>query len=398
MRKTKDLISNIFTYLFSSFGIIILFSILIFIFKNGFSSLSWKLITSDYYETTYTVKSAQREDLTFTSPNLSTDEYFSYRYGIVLKDSTNLVGDEVVEITYIDDNSPFLFLINTASNETISLKCGYHVSKIVMSNDNADYIYALGKDGASNMASLMDTSTIITDMVASEGGGGIRGSLISTLYLILLTLIISTPIGVLAAIYLNEYAPKKKYIEVIRGMIDMVAGIPSIIFGLVGAIIFIPFCNSIVGSSGGSIASGALTMSLILLPTIIKTTEEALKVIPKGYRDASLALGASKTQTINKIILPNAIPGILTALLLSIGRIIGESAALIYAIGVAIKDTIKINEKSTTLAVHIWSLMSGENPNIGTSCAISIIILLVVFTLNVIVKLISKKLNKMEVK
>ncbi|MCB9498514.1 MAG: phosphate ABC transporter permease PstA [Bacillales bacterium] len=398
MRKTKDLLSNIFTYLFSSFGIIILFSILIFIFRNGLSSLSWKLITSDYYETTYTLKTAGKEEGTFTCPTLTADEYFSYRYGVVLKDSTNLVGEEVVEITYIAEDSPFLSLINTSSEEIVSLECGFNISKIVMSNDIGDYIYALGRGGASNMASTMDTSNIITDMVASEGGGGIRGSLISTLYLILLTLIISLPIGVLAAIYLNEYAPKKRFIEIIRGMIDMVAGIPSIIFGLVGAIIFIPFCNNTIGSSGGSIASGALTMSLILLPTIIKTTEEALKVIPKGYRDASLALGASKTQTINKVILPNAIPGILTAVLLSIGRIIGESAALIYAVGVAIKDTIKINEKSTTLAVHIWSLMSGENPNIATSCAISIIILLVVFTLNVIVKLISKKLNKMEVK
>ena len=116
MRKTKDLLSNIFTYLFSSFGIIILFSILIFIFRNGLSSLSWKLITSDYYETTYTLKTAGKEEGTFTSPTLTADEYFSYRYGVVLKDSTNLVGEEVVEITYIAEDSPFLSLINTSSS------------------------------------------------------------------------------------------------------------------------------------------------------------------------------------------------------------------------------------------------------------------------------------------
>ncbi|MFA6627718.1 MAG: ABC transporter permease subunit, partial [Bacilli bacterium] len=143
--------------------------------------------------------------------------------------------------------------------------------------------------------------------------------------------------------------------------------------------------------------SGALTLSIILLPIIIKTTEESLKVIPHSYRMASLALGASRTQTTFKIVLPNALSGILTATLLSIGRIIGESAALIYAVGTAIKDTAIINDKSTSLAVHIWSLMSGENPNYELACAISIIILMVVALISIGVKIISKKVNKMEI-
>lgn len=136
----------------------------------------------------------------------------------------------------------------------------------------------------------------------------------------------------------------------------------------------------------------------MLLPTVIRTTEEAINNIPKSYQSASLALGASETQTTFKVILPNALPGILTSILLCIGRIIGESAALIFAIGTAIQDQIDISKGSTTLAVHIWSVMSGENPNYGQACAISLIILMIVLILNILVKLVSKKLNKFEVK
>jgi phosphate transport system permease protein len=139
-------------------------------------------------------------------------------------------------------------------------------------------------------------------------------------------------------------------------------------------------------------------MTIILLPIIVKTTEEALRVIPVSYRYASLSLGASETQTAFKIILPNAIPGILTATILSIGRIIGESAALIYAIGTSIKDTVSINQSSTSLAVHIWTIMNGEVPNYKLASAISIIILIIVFIMSVIVKFLGKKLNRIEAK
>ncbi|UKI48750.1 MAG: ABC transporter permease subunit [Clostridium sp.] len=148
---------------------------------------------------------------------------------------------------------------------------------------------------------------------------------------------------------------------------------------LIGVIIFISFVNKTTGSTGGSILSGALTLSIMLLPIIIRTTEEAIKTIPKSYKSASLALGASETQTTFKIILPNAIPGILTSTLLSIGRIIGESAALIFLRLVQqFRTMLKINQGSTSLAVHIWSVMSNENPNYEQACAISIIILFVV--------------------
>ena len=121
-------------------------------------------------------------------------------------------------------------------------------------------------------------------------------------------------------------------------------------------------------------------------------------MIPKSFREASLALGASKTETTFKIVLPNAINGILTSVLLAIGRIIGESAALIFAIGTAIQDKISVSGSSTTLAVHIWTVLTGENPNYSQGCAISIVILVIVLILNISVKLLAKRLNRFEVK
>ena len=163
----------------------------------------------------------------------------------------------------------------------------------------------------------------------------------------------------------------------------------TIIFGFIGVIIFIPFVNSITGSSGGSILSGAFTLAIMLIPTIVKTTEESILALPKGYMDSSLALGASRTETVFKVILPNAVPGIITSAILSIGRIIGESAALVFAIGASIQDNVSLTNSSTSLAVHIWVLLSHENPNYDAACAISIIILIIVLILSLLTKLIS---------
>lgn len=135
-------------------------------------------------------------------------------------------------------------------------------------------------------------------------------------------------------------------------------------------------------------------MAVVLLPLIIRQTEESLKVVPSDLRYASLSLGATQTQTIFKVVLPSALPGILTASLLSISRIIGESAALIYTMGTFISDKPQLDQGATTLAVQIWSLMSGEQPNFELSSTISIIILMIVLSLNITVKLISYRLNK----
>ena len=225
-------------------------------------------------------------------------------------------------------------------------------------------------------------------------GEGIRGSLLTTLSLIGFSLLFALPLGVGAAIYFGVYAKKNAFTNAIRTLIDVTSGIPSIIFGLAGAIIFIPFTNALSGSTGGNIFSGSLTMAVMLLPIIVKTTEESIRVIPQSLTQASLALGASRTQTTFKVVLPNALPGILTSTLLSIGRIIGESAALVFAMGATIGDYASLTDGNASLAVHIYVILGGEAPRYQAACAIAIIILIVVLVLSLLVKFISLRLNR----
>lgn len=177
-------------------------------------------------------------------------------------------------------------------------------------------------------------------------------------------------------------------------MIEVLTGVPSIIYGLMGLAVFVPLTVKYTDATSANILSGSLTLAVILLPVIIRSTEESLKVVPDDFRNASLALGANHTQTTFNVVLPSALPGILTGTILAIGRIIGESAALIFAIGTAIKDDISIFGKSTTLSVHIWSLMKDEPANIELASTISLIILIIVLILNISVKLISKRFIK----
>lgn len=397
VRKYKDLSLNILTGLFSSVGIFVLLALLIFIFKNGWNTLSFDLLVSDYYENVYNTKLT--ENIIFqeyNNPNID-GAHFSSKWGVAFKDVTNKEGSPEIEFVHIDPKSPLVNMLDANTQDYVTIEKGHYLDRIFLKGSEGNLIIGLAKEGAEKIKNDFESATIITDLITSTPSGGIRGSLLTTVYLIILTLAIALPLGIGAAIYLHEFAEQNRFTEILRTMIDMTSGIPSIIFGLVGALVFIPFMNSVVGSDGGSIASGAMTLTIILLPVIIKTTEEALRVIPSSYRSASLALGASETQTTFRVVLPNAIAGILTATILSIGRIIGESAALIYAVGTVIKDSVKINEKSTSLAVHIWSVMSGENPNFELASAISIIILVIVLVLSVLVKLIGKKLNRFEV-
>ena len=396
MRKFKDCLLNIFTNLFSTFGILTLIAILIFIFTKGFSTLNFDFIFGDNKSKLEIVTVDVNNEM-FKDPNIE-GSYFSDKWGISLMDSKNTLGEDVVVINYIDNLSPLKRTNDVTSKEIIEIKEGQEVSQIILRDNEDNLIIAVSRDGAEKMVGEINKADHIQEMKTISKGGGIRGSLITTILLILLTLVIAMPIGIITAIYLNEFAPKNKITGVIRTMIDMTSGIPSVVFGLLGMLIFIPFMNKVIGSDGGSIASGALTLTTILLPTIIKTTEESLKVIPDSLRNASLALGSSYSQMIYKVVLPNAMPGILTSIILSIGRIIGESAALIYAIGTSISDTVAINEMSTSLAVHMWAIMSGENPNFEAACAIAIIILILTLILILITKLISKKFNKFEVK
>ena len=395
--KFKDLLLQIITYLFSSFGIIILSAIFVFIFVKGGSTLSFNMIKGDYYQEVYNVKYENKNTIDLEYKEIN-NAFYSSRWGIALSDGTNNAGENVVYVSYIDASSPIKSMKNQFNNESIILQKGYIVTKIVLTDEEDNMIVAISKYKAEKMINQINKGVTINDMQLTTSGGGIRGSLITTFILIGLTLIIALPIGIGGAIYLSEYAKNNKFTAIIRTMIDMSSGIPSVVFGLVGMVIFIPFMNATIGSNGTSIAAGALTMAIMLLPIIIRTTEESIRAIPQSYRHASLALGASKTQTIFKVVIPNAIGGILTSTLLSIGRIIGESAALIYVMGTAIKDDVFINKNSTSLAVHMWSIMAGDNPNYAQASAIAIIILFIVLLLNILVKVIVKKFNKFEVK
>jgi len=377
----------------SLIGLFILIAIFAFVISKGSGLLSWKLLTNDYYSTTYNAyyDGTLPSEVFSTPTNLKEGEYFSSKWGIAFTEGTDAEGATYILVSYVDENSPLRNLVDkNDSSLSVSIEEGQALNKVIFSN----YTLILSSSSPEAAADLFDQGDGIIDILTTTEGKGIRGSVITTLYLIVLTLIIALPIGVLSAIYLHEYAPKNsKIANALRRLVEMLTGVPSIIFGLLGAAVFIPLTSTFTAADGGNLYSGALTLAVIVLPVIITSTEEALKVIPDDFRQASLALGATKTQTTFKVVLRSAIPGILSAVLLSVGRIIGESAALIYAVGTAIKDKIILTERSTSLAVHIWSIMAGETPNFELASAISIIILAVVFLLSMIVKIIAKRLS-----
>jgi phosphate transport system permease protein len=218
---------------------------------------------------------------------------------------------------------------------------------------------------------------------------GILPMIISTVYMILLSLAIATPIGIGSAIYLNEYAKQGRLVSIARFATESLAGIPSIIYGLFGFAFFVTALHMRF-----SILAGALTISILILPVIIRTTEEALKTVPMSYREGSLALGASKLETILRVILPSAIPGITVAIILSIGRVVGETAVLIFTAGTAIRGVnVDIFDPSRTIAVHLYMLAKeGMDPNEAYATAAVLIIL--VGGLNLIAQIISDRLKK----
>ncbi len=393
-RKAKDIFRDSGAYLFSLFGVLILALILFFVFDRGHEYLSWKFLTSDYYTTNTTVSYDQSTAVgTFEDPKIE-NVYFSSRWGIGLEDGYDNEKNAIIQVTYVDSKSPFNSLINETSQESYRIETNSSISTLLLIDDTGSIFFGESRYGAETLVADLQKADRISSMIVQTSGGGIRGSLISTLYMILLTLVFALPIGILTAVYLSLIAKQNRVTEIFRTLIDLASGIPTIIFGLIGAILFIPFVSLFTHKGNGSLLSGSLTLALMLLPVIINTTEEAIKTVPKSYREGSLALGTSNTQTIFKVILPNALPGILTAVLLSIGRIIGESAALIYSMGTTIKDHIILSEASATLALHIYKLVAFENPNFGAASAISIIILIVDLILNLIVKLLSYRFLK----
>ena len=222
---------------------------------------------------------------------------------------------------------------------------------------------------------------------------GILPNILNTIYIILITLVIVLPIGVGAAIYLNEYAENKKVVRIIELATETLSGIPSIIYGLVGMLIFVQFF-----SLGTSLLAGSLTLVIMTLPTVIRTTQESLKTVSQGYREGSLALGAGKWYMIRTVVLPSAIDGIVTGCILSIGRIVGESAALLFTAGMAnevlgIVDAVKSGNAGSSLTVALY-MYAKERGEFEIAFAIAAILLVLTFVINVSAKLTATMLKK----
>ena len=219
---------------------------------------------------------------------------------------------------------------------------------------------------------------------------GILPDILNTLYILLAALVIVLPLGVGAAIYLNEYAANKKVVAVIEYAAETLSGIPSIIYGLVGMLFFCQFLDMQT-----SLLAGALTLVIMNLPTVMRTTQESLKTVPESYREGAFALGAGKWRTIRTVVLPSCVDGILTGCILSIGRILGESAALLFTAGFAhelngFAHGITSAGATLTVALYVYAKEQGE---FGVAFAIAAILLILSFVIDLAATLVGKKLK-----
>lgn len=222
---------------------------------------------------------------------------------------------------------------------------------------------------------------------------GIAGNIVNTLYIIVITLLIATPVGIGSAIYLNEYAKPGKLVRAIEFTTETLSGIPSIIFGMFGMMFF----GTGLGL-GYSILTGSLTLTLMVLPLITRNTQEALKTVPDSYRSGALGMGATKWYMIRTVLLPSAMPGIITGVILAIGRIVGESAALLFTAGSGYllpKSRIgflkKILESGGTLTIQLY--LSMAKAEYSTAFGIATVLLVIVLVINWLTKVLSRKLD-----
>lgn len=214
-------------------------------------------------------------------------------------------------------------------------------------------------------------------------------ALINTLFMTGLALLFAVPAGIGAAIYLTEYAKRgSKLVGLVAVTSETLSGVPSIVYGLFGSLFFVKFLGF-----GLSLLSGALTLSLMILPLIMRTTEEALRSVPDSYREGSFGLGAGKLRTIFRVILPSSIPGILSGVILGIGRIVGESAALIFTAGTVAETAESLFSSARTLSVHMYAI-SGEGLYMDQAYATAVVLLVVVVLINVLSGLAAKKLGR----
>lgn len=214
-------------------------------------------------------------------------------------------------------------------------------------------------------------------------------ALINTVIMTLLSLLLAVPIGIFSAIFLAEYAGKgNKFVDIIRLTTETLSGIPSIVYGLFGMLFFVSTCHW-----GFSLLAGAFTLAIMILPLIMRTTEEALLSVPDSYREGSFGLGAGKLRTVFYIVLPSAVPGILAGVILAIGRIVGETAALIYTAGSVAQVPSSVLGTGRTLAVHMY-LLASEGLYMDQAYATAVILLVLVVVINTLSGIVAKRLTK----
>ena len=217
-------------------------------------------------------------------------------------------------------------------------------------------------------------------------------ALLDTLIMVVLALVLATPLGVFAAVYLVEYAKRgNKLVDVVRVTADTLSGIPSIVYGLFGMLFFVTYLHM-----GYSLFAGSCTVAIMILPLIMRTTEEALRAVPDSYREGSYGLGAGKLRTVFSVVLPSAIPGILAGVILGIGRIVGETAALIYTSGTVAALPTNVMSSGRTLAVHMYVLAS-EGLYIPQAYATAVVLVVIVIGINALSAKVASKLMKGQV-
>jgi phosphate transport system permease protein len=367
----KDRISNVIIYGASAITVGILVFILGFIFIKGVPGINMHFLTADYDDVTNYVQVEPMAD------------YDVNKLGIELEQITH---DKNIfyAIKSIEENSSIQnALIKEVSEDKKSLiETPYDVNKgFIIEGIGSTSIGELTLEEAYEVINEASGSSLRVKVI--NPGGGIIPMLVTTLMMIGLSLAVAGPIGIFAAIYLVEYAKPGPLVRAIRFGTESLAGIPSIIYGLFGMLFFVGFLNF-----GYSLLSGSLTISIILLPVIIRQTEESLKAVPMTYREGSLGLGVTKINTIRKVVLPSAIPGIVVAIILSVGRIVGESAALFLTAGTAARIPGNLFESGSTLTVKAYQVAKEEG-NIEMACAIGVVIVILVVIINFSSKYIS---------
>ncbi|AWW26270.1 phosphate ABC transporter permease PstA [Acetobacterium sp. KB-1] len=394
-RSIKDLFVKGIIYLATGITLSVLLFIIGFIFVQGIGLVNWDFLTRDFNEKVgYAFTEAKDVPLSIDEEKLNDINSLDNRYETALEGpiyvenigaaiskvayKNHSTEREQIVVTYLEKDSPLQSAIDSTGAE-IKIGPDYMLQSIN------------GKDftdlSLEEVAKTIATESGELKIKIVQPGGGIKSNIITTLYMVLLSLLVALPVGIFGAIYLTEYAKPGKLVNIIRFAAESLAGIPSIIFGLFGMAFFVVALNFQI-----SLISGSLTVAVILLPVIIRSTEEALKKVPMAFREGSLALGATKLQTIFKVVLPCAVPGIATAVLLSIGRVVGESAALLLTAGTVAQIPGTLFSPGSTLTVQAY-YVAKEEGNIELACAVGIVIIVIVIVLNILSRITSDKLD-----